>query len=103
MDSTCRRITPLEVNRTVPGGRAEMFAVRDDDYPGGWFYRFQYYRPRDGEILRYDNAHHDGDLGWHHRHARFGDDTEIEFHGIAPHVTRFLHEIAHLTTTQDSQ
>lgn len=31
---------PLELNRAVPGGRVEMFAVRDDDYPGGWFYRF---------------------------------------------------------------
>lgn len=45
---------PLELNRAVPGGRVEMFAIRDDDYPGGWFYRFQYYHPEDGERLRYD-------------------------------------------------
>jgi hypothetical protein len=44
----------LELNRAVPGGRVEMFAVSDDDYPGGWFYRLQYYQPDGGEILRYD-------------------------------------------------
>lgn len=93
---------PLELNRAVPGGRVEMFAIRDDDHLGGWFYRFQYYHPEDGEILRYDNAHNDADLGWHHRHIRFGDDTEIEFHGIVPHVTRFLNEIAELSNTEDS-
>jgi len=75
---------PLELNRAVPGGRVETFAIRDDDYPGGWFYRFQYYHSEDGEILR------------------FGDDTEIEFHGIVPHVTRFLNEIAELTNTENS-
>ena len=93
---------PLELNRAVPGGRVEMFATRDGDYPGGWFYRFQYYHPEDGETLRYDNAHDDVDLGWHHRHIRFGDDTGIEFHGIITHVTRFLNEIAQLTNTEDS-
>ena len=84
---------PLELNRAVPGGRVEMFAVRDDDYPGGWFYRFQYYVPDDGPILRYDNAHDDDDLGKHHRHIRAGEDTEIGFHGIVPHVVRFLTEV----------
>ena len=93
---------PLELNRAVPGGRVGMFAIRDDDYPGGWFYRFQCYHPEDGEILRYDNAHDDVDLRWHHRHTRFGDDTEIGFHGIVPHVTRFLNEIAELTNIEDS-
>ncbi len=34
---------PIELNRAVPGGRVEIFAIRDDDYPDGWFYRFQYY------------------------------------------------------------
>lgn len=91
---------PLELNRAVAGGRVEMFAIRTDDYSGGWFYRFQYYHPEDGPILRYDNAHDDPDLGWHHRHVRFGDDTEIEFHGIVTHVTRFLNEIAELTTEE---
>lgn len=51
---------PLELNRAVPGGRVEMFAIRDGDYPGGWFY------------------------------------------GMVPHVTRFLNEIAQLTSTEDS-
>ena len=87
---------PLELNRAVPGGRVEMFAIRDGDYPGGWFYRFQYYAPDDGPILRYDNAHDDDDLGKHHRHIRPGEDTEIEFHGIVPHVARFLTEVGEL-------
>jgi len=90
---------PLELNRAVPGGRVEMFAIPDDDYPGGWFYRFQYYHPEEGEILRYDNAHDDDDLGWHHRHIVFGDDTEIPFQNITAHVARFLQEIASLTDT----
>jgi hypothetical protein len=34
---------PLELNRAVPGGRVEMFAIADASYPGEWFYRFQYY------------------------------------------------------------
>jgi len=89
---------PLELNRAVPGGRVELFAIPNDEYPGGWFYRFQYYHPDDGPILRYDNAHEDAELGWHHRHNRVGDDTELEFHGIVPHVTRFLNDIAELTT-----
>ena len=39
---------PLELNRAVPGGRVEMFAIEDEDYPGGWFYRFQYYHREEG-------------------------------------------------------
>jgi len=93
---------PLELNRAVPGGRIEPFAIRDGDYPGGWFYRFQFYHPENGERLQYDNAHGDADLGWHHRHIQFGDDTGIEFHGLVTHITRFLNEIAQLTTTEDS-
>jgi hypothetical protein len=94
---------PLELNRAVPGGRVEIFAVPDDDYPGGWFYRFQYYHPEQGEILRYDNAHDDDDLGWHHRHISFGDDTEIEFQNIVTHVQRFLTEIARIADIADGE
>jgi hypothetical protein len=36
---------PIELNRAVPGDRVELFAIRDDEYPGSWFYRFQYYHP----------------------------------------------------------
>lgn len=93
---------PLELNRAVPGGRVEMFAIEDGDIPGGWFYRFQYYHPDAGEILRYDNAHDDEDLGWHHRHVSFGDDTEIEFQNITAHVSRFLQDVAHLTNIEDT-
>lgn len=91
---------PLELNRAVPGGRVEMFAVEDDDYPGGWFYRFQYYHPEEGEILRYDNAHDDKVLGRHHRHVGFGEDSEIEFQSITAHVDRFLREVDHLATVE---
>lgn len=94
---------PLELNRAVPGGRVEMFAIPDDDYPGEWFYRFQYYDPDTGEILRYDNAHDDADLGWHHRHVRFGEDTAIPFHGLVPHVTRFLNDVADLSDTPTTE
>lgn len=100
-----RRMTknqPLELNRAVPGGRVEMFAIKDNDYPGGWFYRFQYYHPEVGEILRYDNAHDDEHLGWHHRHVGFGDDTEIEFQHITTHITRFLQEVADFTYTKET-
>lgn len=93
---------PLELNRAVPGGRVEMFAIEDGDYPGGWFYRFQYYHPEAGEILRYDNAHDDEDLGWHHRHVSFGADAEIEFRNITAHISRFLQEVAHLTNIEDT-
>lgn len=93
---------PLELNRAVPGGRVEMFAVPDDAYPGGWFYRFQYYHPEEGEILRYDNAHEDEEIGWHHRHTASGDATGIPFQNIVSHVARFLNEIAELTTAEGS-
>jgi hypothetical protein len=93
---------PIELNRAVPGGRVELFAIRDDEYPGGWFYRFQYYHPEEGEFLRYDNAHADDDLGWHHRHVRFGEDTEIPFQNLVSHVALFFQEIAELTDTEHS-
>ena len=91
---------PLELNRAVPGGRVEMFAVLNDDYPGGWFYRFQYYHAEEGEILRYDNAHDDEDLGWHHRHVSFGEDSEIAFLNMTAHIARFLQEVAHVTNVE---
>ena len=93
---------PLELNRAVPGGRIEVFAIRDESYASGWFYRFQYYHPDDGEILRYDNAHDDDALGTHHRHIRVGDDTEIEFHGLVLHLTRFLNEVGELAPSEDT-
>ncbi|MFD1635206.1 toxin-antitoxin system TumE family protein (plasmid) [Haloplanus ruber] len=80
----------------------ELFAIRDDEYPGDWFYRFQYYHPEEGEFLRYDNAHDDDDLGWHHRHVRFGEDSEIPFQNISAHVARFLQEVGHLTDIEDT-
>lgn len=93
---------PLELNRAVPDGRVEMFAVEDGEYPGGWFYRFQYYHPDQGEILRYDNAHDDAELGWHHRHVTLDEDTEREFQNITAHVARFLQEVVQLSTTEDT-
>lgn len=95
-------VDPLELNRAVPGGRIELFAVPDEDYPGGWFYRFQLYHPETGELLRYDNAHDDENLGWHHRHTSFGEDSEIEFQSITAHVARFLREVDQLTPIEET-
>lgn len=74
------------------GLRVELFAVEDSSYPGGFYYRFQFYDPEVGKtILRYDNAH-DADVGPHHRHR--GDDvTGIEFQGLRAHVGRFRQEV----------
>jgi hypothetical protein len=90
----------LELNRAVPDGRVELYAIPDEDYPGGWFYRFQYYHPDDGERLRYDNAHDDDDLDWHHRHVSDGEDTAVSFQSITAHVARFLLEVEHMSTTE---
>lgn len=89
---------PLELNRAVPGGRIEMYAIKNESYPGGWFYRFQFYHPDSGPILRYDNSHYDDDIGWHHRHWEYGRDTELPFQNIVSHVGLFLREVELLTT-----
>lgn len=77
------------------GTRVQLFAVEDSAYPGGYYYRFQYYSPGTGEeILRYDNAH-DSDIGPHHRHR--GDAVRgIEFDGLATHVARFRQEVVQI-------
>ena len=93
---------PIELNRAVPGGRVEIFAVQDEDYPGGWFYRFQYYHPDKGELLRYDNAHKDKEIGWHHRHIAGDEDTAMTFHTIVSHLALFFREIAYLTETENN-
>lgn len=74
------------------GTRVELFAVENSSYPGGYYYRFQYYASEEGEqFFRYDNAH-DSDVGPHHRHK--GDDTTgIEFDGLQNHVARFQQEV----------
>ena len=87
---------PLELNRAVPGGRVEIFATLDAGYPGGWFYRFQYYHPEEGEILRYDNAHDDETLGNHHRHVADGENTALVFQSLVAHVSLFFTEIARI-------
>lgn len=84
----------LELNTEVPQGQVELFALQDGDYPGDWFYRFQFFHPDTGPILRYDNAHDDDTLGWHHRHISFGDDSEIAFVGMSAHVSRFLLDLS---------
>lgn len=74
------------------GTRVHLFAVEDASYPGGYYYRFQYYAPDEGEeILRYDNAH-DADVGPHHHHAGC-EVTGIDFEGLSAHVARFRSEV----------
>ena len=74
------------------GTRVQLFAVEDTAYPGGYYHRFQYYAPDEGEeILRYDNAP-DAEVGHHHRHV--GDEMiGIDFDGLAAHVARFRSEV----------
>ena len=81
----------FEVDATE-GTRVELFAVESSSYPGGYFYRFQYYEPVAGvTLLRYDNAH-DSEVGPHHRHR--GEKVEgIEFSGLQEHVARFRTEV----------
>jgi hypothetical protein len=74
------------------GTRVELFAVESSSSPDGYYYRFQYYAPVEGEqILRYDNAH-DSDVGPHHRHHA-DEVTGIEFEGLQDHVARFRQEV----------
>jgi hypothetical protein len=81
------------------GTRVELFAVESSSSPGGYYYRFQYYAPEEGEqILRYDNAH-DSDVGPHHRHHA-DEVTGIEFEGLQDHVTRFRHEVTEINARQ---
>jgi len=64
------------------GSRVDLFAVESSSYPGGYYYRFQYYTPDESDaILRYDNAADAHGVGPHHRH---GSDTvtRIIFHGL---------------------
>ena len=78
-----------------PGGetRVDLFAVEDGSYPGGYYYHFQYYnRPREAELLRYDNTSDAHGVGNHHRHA-FDEVTGIEFESLSVHVSRFLSEV----------
>jgi hypothetical protein len=41
-------------------------------------------------------------LGRHHRHVRFGEDSEISFQNVTAHATRFLQEVAHMTDVEDT-
>ena len=93
---------PLELNRAVPGGRVEMFAIEDHDYPETGPTGSSFNDLATGEILRYDNAHDDDDPGWHHRHVSFGEDSGIEFLNVTAHIARFLQEVAHLTGIEDT-
>ena len=84
----------FEVN-AEEGTRVELFAVESSSSPGGYYYRFQYYAPKEGvQILRYDNAHN-SDVGPHHRHH---DDevTGIKFEGLEDHITRFRQEVTEI-------
>ena len=81
----------FEIDATE-GTRVQLFAVKDSTSPGGYHYRFQYYKPETGEeILRYDNAH-DSDIGLHHRHQG-SEVTGIDFEGLDAHVAQFRTEV----------
>ena len=70
-----------------------VFTVVDSGYPGGYYYRFQYYDTDSEEaILRYDNANDAHGVGPHHRHL-FDEVTGLTFRGLESHVLRFTIEV----------
>lgn len=83
-----------EVNEAA-GTRFELFAIEDDSYDGGYFYRFQYYHPEEGHILRYDDSNDAHGVGPHHRHC-YDEVTGLDFQGLQNHVERFTNEVKEL-------
>lgn len=77
------------------GSAVEAFGTDSETYPGGVYYRLQYY-DASGTTLRYDNAH-DSDVGPYHPHIRTQAGAVqvdgIEFDGLQAHVSRFLDEV----------
>jgi hypothetical protein len=49
-----------------------------------------------------DKAYAVDDLGRHHRHDKFGEDSEITFQNVTAHIARFLREVAHITDVEDT-
>ena len=90
----------LELNRAVSGGVSRCSPSKTTTTPETGSTGSSFYDRETGEILRYDNAHDDEDLGWHHRHVSFGEDSEIAFLNMAAHIARFLQEVAHLTNVE---
>ena len=93
---------PLELNRAVPAGVSRCSPSKTTTTPGTGSTGSSFYDRETGEILRYDNAHDDDHLGWHHRHVSFGEDSGIEFLNVTAHIARFLQEVAHLTGIEDT-
>ena len=77
------------------GTRFEMFAVEDSSYDGGYFYRFEYYHPDEGHILRYDDSNNAHGVGPHHRH-HYDKIEGLEFRGIRDHANHFRNEVTKL-------
>jgi hypothetical protein len=75
------------------GEYIDIFAVEDSSYPGGYFYRFQYYAADGEEILRYDASRTPRHgAGCHHRH-RGPDPTDVQFDSLDTHINRFITEV----------
>ena len=76
------------------GARVVLFAVENDEFPGGVNYRFAYLDAGSGQnLLRYENSRvpRHG-VGVHHRHSGTVV-THVPFHGLESHVSRFWKEV----------
>ena len=76
------------------GYRLEFVEVKDMDRPAKVKYRYQYMRPHDACIFRYDNAPHHRDVATfpHHKHLGEGDEQVVE--SAEPSLSDVLLEIA---------
>ena len=82
--------------RSPDGTRLDLYAVENSEYPGGYSYRFAYFDPDEGNILRYDNSRTPRHgVGVHHRHEGDDEPTSIPFEGIDDHLSQFEREVRH--------
>lgn len=81
------------------GTRYEIKALSvevDEQFEEGLKYSFQYMENDGTNILRYDNARHQGtDIPYHHKHVGADEEIEpVEFErNILEHKNKFLREI----------
>ncbi|MFB6100165.1 MAG: DUF6516 family protein [Candidatus Nanohalobium sp.] len=81
---------------TSDGTKIEVLAWKvpeSEKYPEGIKYKFQAYRPEDGEtILRYDNHNrHAGSR--HHKHVGEDKTEATEFDSLQELYTKFIEEV----------
>jgi hypothetical protein len=87
-----------DIQTEFPNGtRLDLYARVNSEYPGGYTYRFAYFDPENGNILRYDNSRVSRhDAGVHHRHEGDQEPTSIPFTDIDSHLATFRREVRQL-------